>query len=68
MQFKVTSDGADRLGLVEICQRFANQQWLPAHMLSHEAAESVLDAIKRTVAGGLELLQVEAGPDATHTR
>lgn len=64
MQFKVTTDGIDRLGLVEIRQRFADQQWLPAHMLPHEATECVLDAFKRTVAGELELLQVEAGPDA----
>jgi hypothetical protein len=48
MRFKVTTEGIDRLGLVEICQRIADQQWLPAHMLSHEAAESVLDAFKRT--------------------
>jgi hypothetical protein len=32
-------------------------------MLPHEAAASVLDLFKRTVAGELELLQVEAGPD-----
>jgi hypothetical protein len=28
-------------------------------MLPHEAAESVLDAFKRVVAGELELLQIE---------
>jgi hypothetical protein len=36
MQFKVTTEGIDRLGLVELCQRFAVQYWLAAHMLSHE--------------------------------
>jgi hypothetical protein len=59
MQFKVTSEGQNRLGLVELCQRFAAEQWLPAHMLPHEAAASVLDWFKRAVAGELELLQIE---------
>jgi hypothetical protein len=44
----LTTQGINRLGLVEIRQRYADQQWLSAHMLSHEAAESVLDAFKRT--------------------
>ena len=59
MQFKVTTDGQNRLGLAELCERFANEQWLPAHVLAHEATEIVLDLFKRAVAGELELLQVE---------
>jgi len=31
MQSKVTTDGTDRLGVVEIYQRFPEQQWPPAH-------------------------------------
>jgi hypothetical protein len=59
MQFKVTTEGANNLGLVELCQRFADEQWLPAHVLPNEAAESVLDRFKRAVAQELELLTVE---------
>jgi hypothetical protein len=32
-------------------------------MLPHEAAESVLDAFKRAMAGELELLQVDVATD-----
>ena len=59
MQFKVTTEGQNRLGLAELCQRFANEQWLPAHVLPHEASEIVLDLFKRAVAGELEMLTVE---------
>jgi hypothetical protein len=58
MIFKVTTEGQNRLGLAELCERFANDQWLAGNMLPHEAAESVLDGFKRAVAGELELLQV----------
>src|SRR5438067_2010341 len=56
-RFKVTTEGANALGLAALCERFANGRWLPAHMLPHEAAESVLDAFKRAVAAELELLE-----------
>ena len=59
MNFKVSTEGQDRLGLVELCQRFTAEQWLPAHMLPHEAAARVLDQFKRAVVGELEMLQVE---------
>ena len=47
MKFIVTTEGANRLGLAELCQRFTNEQWLPAHMLPHEATESVLEAFMK---------------------
>jgi len=59
MKFKVTTDEQNRLGLAELCERFANEQWLTAHMLADEAEESVLDAFRRAVAGELELLSVQ---------
>jgi hypothetical protein len=63
MIFKVSTEGQNRLGLSELCERFANEQWLAGHMLPHEAAESVLDAFKRAMAGELELLQIDViGP------
>jgi hypothetical protein len=56
MHFKVTTDGRNRLGLVALLERFANEQWLPEHMTDEQAAASVLDSFKRAIAGELELL------------
>jgi hypothetical protein len=47
----VTTEGQNRLGLAELCEQFANDQWLPTHVLAHEAVGLVLDLFKRTVAG-----------------
>ena len=47
MQFKVIIEGLSRLGLAELCERFVNEQRLPAHLLPQEAADSVLDPFKR---------------------
>ena len=30
MQFKVTTEGQNRLGLAELCESFAAEQWLPS--------------------------------------
>jgi hypothetical protein len=43
MQFKVTTEGPDRLGLRQLAESFANDQWLPAHVTPEQAAEIVLD-------------------------
>ena len=41
-------------------ERFANEQWLPAHMTRDEAAEIVLDQFKRTIANTLAIMEVRA--------
>jgi hypothetical protein len=38
MHFTVTCLGSDPLGLGETLERFANEQWLPAHVTREEAA------------------------------
>jgi hypothetical protein len=58
MQFAVSTEGRDLLGLRQIAENFANQQWVPDHYTPGQAAEFVLDQFKRTVAMELELLLV----------
>jgi hypothetical protein len=38
-----TTEGRNTLGLAELCERFANELWIPDHMLPHEVEASVLD-------------------------
>jgi hypothetical protein len=39
MRFTVARRGSDPLGLREMLERFANEQWLPAHVTREEAEE-----------------------------
>jgi len=57
--FTVTTEGENRLGLRELCERYCNDQWLAAQVTAEQAAQSVLDQFKRAVAGELALLAVE---------
>jgi hypothetical protein len=56
--FTVTTEGENRLGLRELCQRYVDGQWLVAHMTDEQAAEALLDQFKRTARAELELLEV----------
>ena len=58
MQFTVTTEGRDSLGLRQLAEDFASRQWVPDHYTPEQAAEFVLDQFKRTVAVELELLVV----------
>ena len=49
----------NRLGLREMLQRYADEQWVADHMTKELAAASVLDSFKRAVAQELELLDLE---------
>ena len=57
--FVLSTKGENRLGLRELCQRFADDEWVADHLTDEEAAESVLDRFKRAVRAELELLTVE---------
>ena len=59
-RFTVTTEGANRLGLRELCQQFTEERWVAEHLTPEQAAESVLDEFKRAVLAELELLQVES--------
>lgn len=56
-KFTVTTEGQNRLGLRELCQQFADDQWLAVHLPADQAAESVLREFKRTVQAELEMLE-----------
>ena len=58
--FTVSTEGQNRLGLRELCQRYVDEQWVAAHMTDEQAAESLLDQFKRAVRAVLELLTVES--------
>jgi hypothetical protein len=58
MQFTVTTEGRDNLGLRQLAEDFANQQWVPDHYTPEQATEFALDQFKRTVLSELELLVV----------
>ena len=60
MHFTVTCLGRDPLGLRETLERFAAEQWLPAHATPEQAAEIVFDQFKRTVAQTLEMIELRA--------
>jgi len=57
--FIAKTEGPNRLRLRELLQRYADDQWVAAHMTPDQAAESVLDCFKRAVRQDLELLALE---------
>jgi hypothetical protein len=57
--FTATTEGPNRLGFRELLQRYADEQWVAAHMTPDQAAESVFDCFKRAVAGELEMLDLD---------
>jgi hypothetical protein len=61
LKFTATTEAPNRLGLRELLQRYADQQWMAVHLTPEQAAESVLDCFKRAVAGELELLDLKCG-------
>ena len=70
--FNFTTEGQNRLGLRELCQQFADEQWVAVHLPADQAAESVLRELKRAVRAELELLEVrcqeERPPKKKRTR
>jgi hypothetical protein len=60
--FKVASWGPNRLGLAELVQRFADEQWVPSHYSPEQAAAFVIDQFKRAVSTELEMPSVSAEP------
>lgn len=58
-RFVVTTEGPNRLGLRELCEQFANDQWSAAHMTPDRAAEALREQFRRAVLKELELLEVK---------
>jgi hypothetical protein len=62
----VTTEGQDRLRLRELCQAWANEQWVASHMTPEQAAASLLDCFKRALRQELELLDIRCEEIAAH--
>lgn len=56
--FTVTTEGQNRLGLREVCQRYVDELWLAVHTTPEHAAEAALDTFKRAVLAEIEQLDV----------
>jgi len=46
-QFTVTTEGENRLGLRELCERYVNDQWFAAHASDELAAEALRPVVGR---------------------
>ena len=58
-RFTASTEGPNRLGLRELLQHYAEEQWVAVHLTPEHAAESELDCFKRAVRQELELLALE---------
>jgi hypothetical protein len=58
--FIAKTEGRNRLGLCELLQQYANEQWVADHLTLEEAADSVLESFRRAVRQELELLELKA--------
>lgn len=45
-----TTEGQNRLGLRELCERYVNDQWFAAHASGELAAEALLEQLRHAVA------------------
>jgi hypothetical protein len=62
--FTGTTEGCHRLGLRELLQRYADDQWVAAHMTNKQSAQSVLACFNRAVQQDLKLLDLECHDNA----
>lgn len=59
MNFKATSNGKDEFLMSQTLQKFADEFWVPQHVTRERAAEIILGAFKRKIAGELKLLDLD---------
>lgn len=45
-QFTATNEGQSRLGLRDLCERFVNDLWIPAHLTDEQALDFAVDYFK----------------------
>lgn len=50
-RFVVATEGRDKLNLRRVCEDFANDVWVPAHLSPKQAAQFVLDHFKEPSKG-----------------
>jgi hypothetical protein len=56
--FTATTEGHNRLGLRDLLQRYADEQWVADHLTPDQAAASVPDCFKLAVRQELEMLDL----------
>lgn len=61
--FTAKTEGQNRLGLRELLQGYADEQWVADHLTPEQAADAVLDTFKRTVRQELELLELRCADE-----
>jgi hypothetical protein len=61
MRFTVVGSGSEQLDLRKRLNRFANEQWLRAHVTHEEGVGIVLDQFKRTVGQTITVMDVRVG-------
>jgi len=57
--FTATTEGQNRLGLRELLQRYADEQWVANHFTKEQAAAAVLSTFKAAVINELKLLELK---------
>ena len=57
--FTAKTEGQNRLGLRELLDRYANEQWVADHYTHEESAVIILDCFKRAVKQELERPELE---------
>ena len=56
--FTANTEGQNRLGLREMLQRYADEQWVANQLTKEQAAASVLGTFKRAVIQEIKLLEL----------
>ena len=60
MEFRCSTTGSDSLGLKDLLERFANDQWIGNHYTPEQAVSFVVDRFKRRIAADLEMIELTA--------
>lgn len=56
--FTVTTEGPDRFGLVALCQRYCDEQWLADHAKPEQASEMLREQFRRALLSEIEMLDI----------
>ena len=60
MTFRVTATRPDTFKLETLCQKYADNLWIPDHLSTEEKESFALDQFKRAVMGEVEMLEAQS--------
>ena len=66
--FTATTEGPNRLGLRELLQRYADEQWVADHITDEQVAASMFVCFQRALRYELELLDLHCSRGEQSTR